>query len=289
MKNMEFINKEITVPGLEETYRILHVTDAHITLWDERDEDTVITEGVHSGKKLTSEFGARRARHFTVDGVTTNERFAGLCDYLKERGADIADAIVFTGDILDFYTDAAFEFMMENLNKLPVPYMFVMGNHDEIFSKHGAKATLELFAKLCGGSYKIQKMKLGELALVGSYNAHYSYDEETLGLIASAIEGEKQVLMFQHVPINTPSIERFTAENGHHNIVIGAPDCLNKGNSRELIMKLIDREDSPVRALICGDSHYSYSGPLTDKITQHVSPLLRDYPPVLFTVKGSEG
>ena len=161
-----------------------------------------------------------------------------------------------------------------------------MGNHDAIFSKEGEALTLERFSKLCGGSYKIQKLKLGELTLVGSYNVYYHYDRETLGLIESAIKDEEHVIMFQHVPINTPSIEEFTAENGLHNIVIGAKDCQNKGNSKELIMQLIDRDDSPVRALICGDSHYNYSGPLTDNISQHVSPLLRDFPPVLFTVKG---
>ena len=286
MENINVINKEIKIPGLKRTYRILHVTDAHITLWDERDEDTVITDGSHAGKKLASEFGARRARHFTVDGVSTNDNFAALCDSLKAAGPSFADVVVFTGDILDFYTDAAFEFMVENIEKLPMPYMFVMGNHDEIFSSHSKEFTLDRFAKLCGGSYKIQKFKLGELTLVGSYNAHYAYSVETLELIAAAIKDEDNVLMFQHVPINTPSIENFTEENGLHNIVIGAKDCQNKGNSRELIMNLIDRDGSPVRALICGDSHYNYSGPLTDSISQHVSPLLRDFPPVLFTVKG---
>lgn len=286
MEKLNVINKEIKIPGLKNTYRILHVTDAHITLWDERDEETVITEGYHAGKKLTSEYGARRARHFTIDGVSTNDKFAALCDSLKAAGPSFADVVVFTGDILDFYTDAAFEFMMDNLAKLPMPYMFVMGNHDDIFSTHDKAFLMDRFSKLCGGSYKIQKFKLGELALVGSYNVYYHYDSETLDLIESAIMDEEHVLMFQHVPINTPSIEKFTEENGLHNIVIGAKDCPNKGNSRELIMNLIDRDDSPVRALICGDSHYNYSGPLTDKILQHVSPLLRDYPPVLFTVKG---
>ena len=62
---------------------------------------------------------------------------------------------------------------------------------------------------------------------------------------------------------------------------------MNKDNNKEAIMEIIDKYDSPVRALICGDSHYNYSGPLTDKIMQYISPLLRDFPPVLFTVSGS--
>ena len=286
MENLTVINKEIKIPGLKKSYRILHVTDVHIVMWDERDEASVITYGVHKGKKLVSEFGVKREKGFTVDGVSTANKFAELCDFLKDNPS-FSDAVVFTGDILDFYTDAAFDFMVDNLNKIPMPYMFVLGNHDYIFSNHEKDDTYERFAKLGGGSYKIQKLKFGELTLVGSYNGRYAYDDETLELIADAIKNEEHVLMFQHVPINSPSLEDFTKENGKANIVIGAENCVNKDNNKEAIMEIIDKYDSPVRALICGDSHYNYSGPLTDKIMQYVSPLLRDFPPVLFTVSGS--
>lgn len=286
MENFNVIHKEITISGLKNTYRILHVTDVHVILWDARDEETVIVDsGPHNGKKLIAGFGAKRVAPFTVNGVSTNDRFVQLCDFLKESGTAFADAVVFTGDILDFYTDAAFEFMMENLNKLPMPYLFVLGNHDYIFSNR-QEAILARFAKLCGGSYKIQKMKLGELTLVGSHNGEYFYEDETLDLIAEAIRDEEHVLMFQHVPINSPSLEAYSTQTGKKcNYAIGGADCPEKDNSRERLMQLIDRENSPVHALICGDAHYNYSGPLTDSIMQYVSPLLRDFPPVLFTIK----
>jgi len=183
MDNLKVINKNIEISGLKKAYRILHVTDVHITMWDERDETSVITYGAHKGKKLVSEFGVKREKGFTVDGVSTADKFAELCDFLKDNPS-FSDAVVFTGDILDFYTDAAFDFMVDNLNKIPMPYMFVLGNHDYIFSNHEKDDTYERFAKLGGGSYKIQKLKFGELTLVGSYNGRYAYDDETLELIA---------------------------------------------------------------------------------------------------------
>lgn len=287
MESLKVINKEIKIPGLMETYRILHVTDVHVVLWDARDENTVITDGAHQGKKLVSDFGVKRAKHFSVDGVTTNDRFAALCDSLKEVGTSFADAVVFTGDILDFYTDAAFEFMLENLNKLPMPYLFVLGNHDYIFSNHDADFTFGRFSKLSGGSYRVQKLKLGELTLVGAHNGEYTYDDETLSLLDAALRGERHVLLFQHVPIHTPSFENFTEVIGKTNVVIGAKGCPSCDHRKERFLSLVDRADSPVRALICGDSHIDYSGPLTDTVSQYVSPLLRDFPPVLFTVKGA--
>ncbi|MBE6602338.1 MAG: hypothetical protein E7637_07545 [Ruminococcaceae bacterium] len=286
MKKFCFIQKEINIPGLKETYRILHVTDVHIAMWDAHDENTVITVGAHKGKKLVSEFGVKRAKHFSVEGVSTADQFTDLCNFLQADGSSFADAVVFTGDILDFYTDAAFEFMLQNLNKLPMPYLFVLGNHDCIFSRHGQSLTLARFATLCGENYKVQTLTLGELSLVGAYNGNYTYDSETLELLSDAIRNQAHVLLFQHVPINSPALEKDYQRLGKHNIVIGSDACPTQSTSKELLMQMIDREDSPVHALICGDSHVDHSGPLTEKITQHVSPLFRDFPPVLFTVKG---
>lgn len=285
MERINVINKEIRIPGLKRTYRILQVTDVHIALWDERDDNAVISYGGFKGRKLISEFGVIRADRFSKGGVSTKDMFAKLCDQLNYWGTECADAVVFTGDIIDFYTHAAFEFMTENLNKLPMPYLFVLGNHDAIFSNYGSEFTLDRFAKLCGGSYKIQKMMLGELTLVGAYNADYFYDDETLGLIASAIKGEENVLLFQHVPINSTAVEENTAAEGLHNLAIGSESNQHKDN-KDRIMEIIAADHSPVRAVICGDTHNAHSASLTQGIVQHISPLLFDYPPVLFTVTG---
>lgn len=289
MEALNAIQKEITIPGLKNTYRILHVTDVHIVLWDKHDEETLIVDnGPHGGKRLVADFGVKREKVFTAaDGVTTNARFAELCDRLREGGTAMADAVVFTGDILDFYTDAAFDFMVENLNKLPMPYLFVPGNHDYIFSNR-TEEIVARFAKLCGGSFHIQKLKLGELTLVGAHNGEYFYEDETFSRIAEAIRGEEHVLLCQHVPINSSSLEEYSTQSGKKcNYAIGGADCPDKGDSYERIMALIRAEDSPVRALLCGDAHYNYGGPLTDTVMQYVSPLLRDFAPVCFTVKGS--
>lgn len=288
MSNLNVIEKEILIPGLKNTYRILHVTDAHITMYVEDDEKTVIRGGLNTGKHLVSGFASKRENTFTKNGITSNDGFAALCDSLAEAGADFVDLVLFTGDILDYYTDSAFAFMLMQLSKLPMPYMFVLGNHDWIFSHFTDQESLSLFSKtLCGGNYKCAKYKLGELTLVGTYNGDYFYDKETFSLIEKAIEGEEHVLLCQHVPINTPSFDAYRAELGHaRNVVIGAKDCLVKDDSYERIMALLEKEDCPIRALLCGDSHIEHTSNLTARVVQHVSPMLPGNAPVLFTVKG---
>ena len=290
MSKLNVIEKDLIIPGLKNTYRILHVTDAHITMYVDSDENTVIRAGLNTGKHLVSGFAIKRVNTFTKNDITSNDGFAALCEALRDAGPDYVDLVLFTGDILDYYTDSAFAFMLAQLAKLPMPYMFVLGNHDWIFSHFTDEESLALFSKtLCGGDYRLQKYKLGELTLIGTYDGDYYYSKETLAMIEEALEGEENVLLCQHVPINCPAFEADHIAKRPKNkiVVIGARDWAVKDDSYDRIVAILEKEGCPVRALLCGDSHMNHTGPLTDRITQFVSPILRDYAPVLFTIKGN--
>jgi predicted MPP superfamily phosphohydrolase len=282
MKNLTVIDKEITVSGLKKSYRILHLTDVHIIHSSEADDDTIINYGVHSGKPLISRFGKRRVPIFTKDGIEAKAMFSELCDFLKAN-PDFVDAVILTGDVLDFYTDAAVDFVCENLKKLPMPYMFTMGNHDSIFSTHSDKEVKEIFDSLCGGDTEIQKLKLGELTFIGADNNHYSYNSSTVDKIKEATMGEENVIICQHVPLHSDSLAKAYEAVGHPNLAIG--NNPEKADNYKAIMEIVCAESSPVKAFLCGDSHIDYSGPLTDSVTQHISPLLAAGSVVVFTIK----
>ncbi len=282
MINVNFINKEIKIKDLKRSYRILHITDAHIIHWSDADLDTVISYGVHTGKPLISRFAERRVPIFTKDGVETKTMFSSLCDYLREN-PDFVDAVIFTGDILDFYTDAACELVEENLKKLPMPYMFTMGNHDSIFSTHTSEEIKAKFSELCGGDTEIQKLKIGELTFVGSDNNHYCYIDSTIEKIKEAIRGEENVILCQHVPLHSEILAKAYEACGHPNLAIG--NNSEKVDGYKEIMNIITAEKSPVKALLSGDSHIDFSGALTDKVTQHISPVLIKGNAVVFTIK----
>lgn len=288
MSKLNVIEKEIIIPGLKNTYRILHVTDAHITKYVDSDEETVIRAGLNTGKHLVSGWAIKRINTFTKNGVTSNDGFAALCESLREAGPDFVDLVLFTGDILDYYTDSAFAFMLAQLAKLPMPYMFVLGNHDWIFSHFSDEESLALFSKtLCGGDYRLQKYKLGELTLIGTYDGDYYYDDETFSLIENALEGEKNVLLCQHVPITTPAYDAYVKDLGGRNVVIGAAECPTKDDSYDRFMAILNKEGCPIRALLCGDSHINHTSNLTERVVQHISPMLPGNAPVLFTIKGA--
>ena len=190
------------------------------------------------------------------DGETTAQRFSDLCDAIRNH-PDCADAIVFTGDILDFFTESAFDFMCENLRKLPIPYIFTLGNHDMIFSKRREEEVRDIFLELCGGNTELQKNKLGELALIGIDNTRNYYTDEALKDLDEALAGEQHAVLFQHIPLSTNGYHEFSMAAGPKDWSLGNEDiCI--GDSWKKVLGLIEAEDTKIRALVCGDGHIEY-------------------------------
>ena len=280
---MDLIQKELVIPGLKHAYRVMHITDSHIVKMDERDEGVVIVDGGAHRGKLVTHFGGIRLTHFTIDGITTEERFAALCENIRME-PDCADLIVFTGDILDFFTESGIEFLTEQLNRLPIPYLFVIGNHDSIFAPKGEEKTRQRFAHLCGGNTEVQKFKLGELAFIGIDNARDRYTEGGLQQLHAALEGEKYAILCQHIPLSTPDYHIHAMAAANRDLGLGGEGvCVD--DSWKTVFGLIEAEDSPIKALFCGDCHRDHRSML-GKAVMFTSPLNAKYPPVLFTIHG---
>lgn len=280
---MEFINKELRIPGLIGNYRVMHITDSHIVKMDHRDDSVVIVDsGAHHGKIL-SDFGAKRYNHFVVDGIPTVDRFENLIGRICAE-PDCADLIVFTGDILDFYTEVGMEFLTEQLARLPIPFLFVIGNHDSIFFPDGEEKTRERFNHLCGGNTELQKYKLGELAFIGIDNARDRYTDSGLQQLRNALEGEKYAILCQHIPLSTEGYHEAAMAAAGRDLGLGGQGvCV--GDSWKAVFDMITAPNTPIKAIFCGDCHrdgMSYLG----EAMQFTAPLNAEKPPVLFTIHG---
>lgn len=272
MNDLGFIEKEIKVEGLKKEYRILHVTDFHVVMCDERDADFVIPgECYWRGTKISYLTDFRNDR-FVFNGKHTDALFLELCDKLNAN-PDCADIVVFTGDIIDFYTSAAFEFVRDNLKKLKIPYMYVIGNHDMIFSSMSYDEVRASYQELSGDNVDLQKMKLGELTLVGCYNGDYCYTDKVLGDLKTALDGEENVILFQHVPLPEEDYEKFTSEETRSEVK----------ESYKTVFEWITKPDSQVKAMIAGDSHIDKDYMIGD-ISSFISPLSSEVAPILFKI-----
>ncbi len=281
MRTNEFVRKDVIIPGLKNEYRILHITDSHVVMCNEKEGEYIIEgDGYWGGTKL-ADFYNLRHNHFLVDGVPTSELFEKMCDELAAN-PDCADVIVFTGDILDFFAQSAFDFIKRNIDKLKTPYMFVIGNHDMIFSGMSEEEVRERFKALTGENTDLQKMKLGELTLIGVYNGPYYYPEKSLNDLMNALEGEDNVILFQHVPLSTKEFHKHNADQGKPDWSIGDEGVCN-GDGWKTVFAKVQENDSPIKALICGDCHIEHESKLGN-VPQYTSPLNTMYPPYLYVI-----
>ena len=280
---LELNHKELVIPGLTKTYRIMHITDAHVVKMDWRDDSVIIVdEGAHHGKIL-SDFGSKRYNHFIIDGIPTVQRFEKMIDNICAE-PNCADLIVFTGDILDFFTEAAVEFLTEQLARLPIPYMFVIGNHDSIFFPEGEEQTRQRFAHLCAGNTELQKYKLGELAIIGIDNARDRYTDKGLTEMKAALQDEQYAILCQHIPLSTEGYHESAMAAAGRDLGLGGQGVCVDDSWKE-VFALITAEGSPIKALFCGDCHRDGVSYLGD-MPQFTAPLNAENPPVLFTIHG---
>ena len=117
-------NVRFFIPGLRVPSKILHLSDTHIFLDDER------------GKSF-ERFSARMAAAYhrpthCRTGKTTNpmEAFEESLVFAKREKVD---AVTLTGDILSFSSEAGVDWLLEKLKTLDeagIPWFFISGNHD---------------------------------------------------------------------------------------------------------------------------------------------------------------
>lgn len=112
------------VPGLKESSKVLHITDTHIFLDDERGEPFR-----RYSKRMAA--GYHQTSHFRTSQPTTPmESFEAALRFAREKKVD---AVTLTGDILSFPSEAGRDWLLERLAPLKkdgIPYYYISGNHD---------------------------------------------------------------------------------------------------------------------------------------------------------------
>ena len=85
-----------------DTYRFLHITDAHLLLCDEDETQERI------------DYAAPRIRFFGKDGIPTERRLSALLAYAAQLQPALS-GVLLTGDILDFPSERNRSFLRQAL------------------------------------------------------------------------------------------------------------------------------------------------------------------------------
>lgn len=241
--------ESLVIEGLKEEYTILFLTDTHLIVMSEDDEECVATNA-----------SERYPMFFDAQGVSSAEQFPVWMDYAVEKQLD---AVLFGGDIIDYPSEANLKYLQSNLEQLNMPYLYTLGNHDwtylwEYMTDFGREEYLPLMKPFVGENTAIQSLDMGEFIIVSVDNSEGQINEEALEEYHAILSQGKPVIVMLHVPLLTQSVLTKAKENWSTPVVIGGGNYggIYPNDATETFMKETTAEDSPVVAILSGHVHF---------------------------------
>ena len=265
---MKYLSNELNV-GAEKPFTLLHISDTHLCLADNRDDDRKV--------KLAE----RRATRFPEAEATLAEaeRVA------KEKNL----TIVHTGDLLDFVSlaniDEAKRFTDEN------DVFMAAGNHE--FSLYVGEAwedaayrnqSLEKVQAAFKNDIRFSSRKINGVNLIAIDNGYYLFEKEQLDALKAEISLGLPIILFMHTPLYAEDLVRFHNDLEKHPVAyqMAVPEELMKDypedRYRQQKADAITQEaydlivNCPlVKALIAGHLHFDYEGKIHEGLPQIVT------------------
>ena len=264
---MELITTKLSL-GAEKPFTLLHISDTHLCLADERDNERK-NKLAEARKKV---FG---------DG---EDALAWSIATAKEMGA----LLVHTGDLLDFVSeaniDAAKKFTDEN------DCFFAAGNHE--FSLYVGEAwedadyrnqSLAKVQAAFKNDIRFSSRVVNGINLVAIDNSYYRFEQEQFDKLKAEVERGLPILLFMHNPMHTDEFYNYRRN------VEGVKIAYLTGTPAEMMQDYDDhrfRQQCPdeltaevadyiaheptIKALFTGHLHFSYEGPYYGR-TQYVT------------------
>ncbi len=208
----------IAIEGLLETFRIMHLTDSHVSVLSKNEE-----EHHPYSRRMNKAF--KKVKHYKTKKKTTSKQmFLDLLDLAKEENVDL---IVLTGDIINNPSQSSAIFIYESLKSTDIPYIYIAGNHD--WHYEGMAGSSERLRQtwinnsllpLYGGITTLYSSRvIGGINFVAIDNSTYQVNEDQLRFYKTQVKRNFPIVLLLHIPLY---LEHEAKQKNH--TVFGAPD-----------------------------------------------------------------
>lgn len=192
----------ILLHGDGENLKIMHITDAHITV--PAPEDSLVWDNcarMHKAYEHTK-------KHVSGKDVSRTDAFLQLLKTAKEKKVDL---IALSGDIVNFPSPATVRFVYDELEKTGIPFVYVPGNHDwHLEGKPGSSDKLrsEYVSALTplyqGENPMCYSRIINGVNILCIDNSTYQISEEQLRFLKEELAKGLPTVLVMHIPLFTP-------------------------------------------------------------------------------------
>ena len=253
----------IRVEGLSTAVRICHLTDPHTINIDQR--DTSWLEETKEGCE---------ANAYRNDGFARMMASTDLLD---------ADLIALTGDLTNFPSHAAVDFIGKLVAQAKTPVLFTGGNHDSTFPGQQCTAARRAswwsrWDAVFPGDRACSRHELGDLQLLLVDNANYQVDGRQLAFLQEHLETGPTVLL-SHIPISLPTLRPAVIENLQRPLLVADPNWPEEERAKvgnipdtpeTLEFVRLVMESPNLVASLCGHVHIPHADALNTRAVQYV-------------------
>ena len=254
--------------GVQKPFRVLHMTDTHLTYADMRDGERKV------------QLAQKRARSFRHA-----EEMLQLASEVSKRENL---PILHTGDLIDFVSLANLEaverFIAQN------DCFFATGNHE--FSLYVGEAkedaayrnqSLPAVQKVFKNDIRMASRVIGGVNFVALDDGYYLFEPQQLAFLKSEVKRGLPVVLLLHNPLYEPKLHEYNIKQWDPcSYLVAVPEALMAGYSAHrfeqqradaMTLEAVEyiKNETQIKAIIAGHLHRDYEGVFGDRIPQIVT------------------
>lgn len=259
--------------------RVLHITDSHITFAGPEDEEF-------------SEYSSRMAaayengNHYkTGEPISRTEAFTSILSEAKKLDVDL---ILLTGDILNYPSKRAVEFILSELDACGIPFLYTAGNHDwHMEGMAGSSHDLReewresILQPLYQGDNNSHSARIiNGINFLMIDNSTYQMTSDQLDFIREQKALKLPMVIGMHIPISvadepgTMGSYNWGADIDNSYEIERRERWPKEGHTQETFDFVDELTEAPISIVLCGHIHTSKTE-RKGGIIQYVTPMAR--------------
>ena len=273
----------IQVAGLEKPLVVLHITDSHVTVADERE-----AQYQQYSSRMDKSYGGEKEHWRTKEKALPAAHSLGLLTLAKDRNVDL---IALTGDIVNNPSQSSVRFIGKSLNDTGIRWLYISGNHD--WHYEGMPGSDEALRKTWtqerllplypGRNPLCYAVQIGSINFVALDNSTYQVTGKQLAFYEKETARGLPTVLLLHIPIYTPANTGASASSccgnpvwgweTDHGFAIERRERWSKSGNLKSTTDFVDRvgKTGNLIAVLAGHTHKARAEKLSDSAVQYIA------------------